>query len=423
MTHDNTSAVIDKFRAWGGTRVRDARQPVVVLDHDVQNESATNLQKYARIEAFAREQGIAFFPKGRGIGHQVMIEEGFARPGALVVAADSHANMYGAVGALGVAVTRSDAAAIWATGETWWEIPRSVRVSLEGKRAPGVTGKDIVLALIGRVDKDIVENAAIELGGPALASLSADERMTIANMTTEWGAIACVAETRETAPADPGASYAAHVAIDLASVVPFVAGPRDPSELHSLAEIAAQRIPIQKAYLLSCVNARREDLEAAAHVLRGRKVADGVELYVSAASARVEEEAKAAGIWSDLLAAGAIPLPSGCGPCIGLGRGTLRAGETGISATNRNYPGRMGDPAASCWIASPAVVAASAAAGVIVGPEDGVPHAAQGDECAGHGDAGCGRGRMRPHLTRFRPPPPTRSAPCAAGSCSFPEME
>lgn len=370
MTHDNTSAVIDKFRAWGGTRVRDPRQPVVVIDHDVQNETPSNLAKYARIEAFARKQGITFFPKGRGIGHQVMIEEKYARPGELVVAADSHANTYGAIGALGVPVTRSDAAAIWATGETWWEVPRTVRVSFRGTRRPGITGKDVVLALIGRVEKGIVENAAVELGGESFASFSIDERMTIANMTTEWGAVACVA-----GEGDPGARYAAEVTIDLSTVVPFVAGPRDPSELHSLEEIAARRIPIQKAYLLSCVNARLEDLEVAAEVLRGKKVAKGVELYVSAASAKVQREAEERGIWNVLLDAGGIPLPSGCGPCIGLGRGTLRAGETAISATNRNYPGRMGDPDAACWIASPAVVAASAAAGVIVGPPGMEPRA------------------------------------------------
>jgi homoaconitate hydratase len=386
MTHDNTSAVIDKFRAWGGTRVHDARQPVVVLDHDVQNESPANLEKYARIEAFAREQGIVFYPKGRGIGHQVMIEEKLARPGGLVVAADSHANTYGAVGALGVPVTRSDAAAIWATGETWWEVPRTVRVSFHGTRLSGISGKDVVLALIGRVEKGVVENAAVELGGESFASLSNDERMTIANMTTEWGAIACVA-----GEGDPGADFAARVEIDLSTVAPFVAGPRDPSQLHSLAEIAARRIPIQKAYLLSCVNARLEDLETAAAVLRGRKVAPGVELYVSAASAQVEHDAMQRGIWSALLDAGAIPLPSGCGPCIGLGRGTLRAGETGISATNRNYPGRMGDPNAQCWIASPAVVAASAAAGVITGPPGSEAHATRESDVrvtvAGNGDA------------------------------------
>ena len=147
MTHDNTGAVLPKFRTIGAEHVADPRQPVFALDHNVQDRTEANLEKYAKIEAFARQEGIVFHPAGAGIGHQLMIENGFVHPGALVVASDSHSNMYGAVGSVGTPVVRTDAAAIWATGVSWWQVPRSVKVVLEGKLRAGVTGKDVIITL------------------------------------------------------------------------------------------------------------------------------------------------------------------------------------------------------------------------------------------------------------------------------------
>lgn len=401
MTHDNTGAVIPKFRALGATSIFDPLQPVFALDHEVQNSSEENLAKYAAIEAFAREHGIRFFPAGRGIGHQLMVEEGFVLPGSLVVASDSHSNLYGGLGALGTPVVRTDAAAIWATGETWWQVPDVARVTFRGRLRPGVSGKDVIIALIGLFNQDEVLNFALEFDGE-VASLSLDQRLTIANMTTEWGALAgvfpCDAVTRawlryraaemtrrgdraprldeeiiaraiDTSPQpDRDAFYAREIEFDLASVTPHVAGPNEVKAITPLPEIEARRIRIQKAYLLSCVNGRLEDLAEAAAVLRGRRVAAGVELYLAAASATIEEEAKRLGHWEALLEAGAIALPPGCGPCIGLGEGLMEAGETGISATNRNFKGRMGSRDSFVYLASPAVVAASALAGHICAP-------------------------------------------------------
>ena len=409
MTHDNTGAVLPKFRAIGASRVADPAQPVFTLDHNVQDASPENLAKYSKIEAFAREQGIVFHPAGAGIGHQLMCEGGFVHPGALVVASDSHSNMYGALAAVGTPVVRTDAAAIWATGSTWWQVPRSVRVILNGHLRPGVTGKDVIVTLCGLYNGGEVLNAAVEFDGEGVATLSMSERMTIANMTTEWGALvgwfpfdavtaaylrgrltalaergitgrlseAMIAAWEADPPApDPGATYAAEIELDLGSVTPHVSGPDTVTKMHSVAEIARERIPIQKAYLLSCVNSRLDDLAQAAEVLRGRTVADGVELWMAAASAEVQAEAEARGIWQDLVAAGARPLPPGCGACIGLGVGLLEPGEVGISATNRNFKGRMGSRDAHAYLASPSVVAASAAAGFITGTGemlDGAP--------------------------------------------------
>ena len=406
MTHDNTSAVMKKFKAIGATHVCDPRQPVFTADHDIQNTEESNLAKYRSMEAFAREQGIDFYPPGTGIGHQIMVEQGYVLPGTFVVASDSHSNMYGALGAIGTPVVRTDAAAVWATGEFWWQIPRTIQVVLEGKLAPGVSGKDVIITLCGLYNREEVLNAAVEFTGPGVDSLSMDARLTIANMTTEWGALvgwfpideitlaylrarsrelraagvnripeSRFSEWRENPPApDADAVYAGRIVLKLAEVTPHVSGPDTVQVMHSVAEIAEKKIAIQKAYLVSCVNSRLEDLEAAAWVLRGKKVANGVQFYLAAASGSVQEEAEKRGIWKVLLEAGAHPLPSGCGPCIGLGTGLLEAGEVGISATNRNFKGRMGSRDAQCYLGSPEVVAASAVAGYICGPAEPMSH-------------------------------------------------
>jgi len=395
-------------------QIKSPQQAVFTLDHDVQNKSPKNLAKYANIEAFARAQGVDFYPAGRGIGHQIVIEEGYAFPYTLTVASDSHSNMYGGVGCVGTPIVRTDAVAIWTTGTTWWQVPRMVKVELRGRLAPGVTGKDVIVALCGAFNNDEVLNAAVEFTGDGIAVLPVDDRLTIANMTTEWGALvgyfpvddvllrwyeAVVKKLQlrtfsidasiipalpdhprisrhrldavRAAPlhSDPDAEYAAHLVIDLSTLVPHVSGPNSVKVATPLPDLERRRIRIQKAYLVSCTNSRSSDLAAAAAVLRGRRVAPGVEFYVAAASSAVQREAERAGDWETLVAAGARVLPAGCGPCIGLGTGLLEEGETGISATNRNYKGRMGHPAAQAYLASPAVVAASALKGYIASPD------------------------------------------------------
>src|SRR5436190_8116686 len=407
-------AVIPKFKQIGATAIADPAQPVFAIDHDIQNVTPKNLEKYAKIEAFAREHGIDFYPAGTGISHQVMVEQGYVVPGALVVASDSHSNLYGAAAALGTPVVRTDAASIWATGVTWWQVPKVAKVVLKGNLSPGVVGKDVIIALCGLFNKDEVLNHAVEFMGDGAANLPMSARMTIANMTTEWGALAGVFpfdevtvnylrsrvgeftsdrrpgtrgpksrsgyanadidgwwKNRNELSADVDADYAIELELDLATVVPHVSGPNEVKTMVSLPEIQRKHVSIQKAYLLSCVNARFEDLHDAAQVVRakGGHVAAGVEFYLAAASAEVQAKAESTGDWKTLLDAGAIPLPSGCGACIGLGRGLVEKGETAISATNRNFKGRMGDREALVYLGSPAVVAASALAGFICAPK------------------------------------------------------
>jgi len=401
LTHDNTAAVMEKFKAIGARVLFDPKQPVFALDHDIQNTSDVNLAKYQAIKEFAAEHGVNFYPAGTGIGHQVMVSMGYVLPGSLVVASDSHANMYGALGALGTPVVRTDAAAVWATGEFWWPIPRTVEVVLDGELPKGASGKDVIITLCGLYNQGEVLNAVVEFTGPGVATLSMDARYSISNMTTEWGALAgwfptdhvTVGYLRrrknhlegmgvnrisdedlaswEEAPLspDPHASYAARIRLDLSKVSPHVSGPDSVQVMRSLAEMEEEGLPIDKAYLVSCVNSRLEDLEAAAAVIRGKTVSLGVDLYVAAASAEVQAAAEASGAWDALVEAGAKALPPGCGPCIGLGTGLLEDGEVGISATNRNFKGRMGSRLAQAYLASPEVVVASAVAGRIVGPE------------------------------------------------------
>jgi homoaconitate hydratase len=400
MTHDNTSAVMKKFKAIGARKVHDPAQPVFTADHDIQNTDESNLAKYRSMEAFAGQHGIDFYPPGTGIGHQIMVERGYVLPGAFVVASDSHSNMYGALGAVGTPVVRTDAAAIWATGEFWWQIPRTIQVMLEGTLSPGATGKDVIITLCGLYNQEEVLNAAVEFTGSGVASLSMDARLSISNMTTEWGALVGwfpvdevalsyiegrrrelrahgitrisegrIEEIRTQPPApDQDAVYGGRIVLDLAEVTPHVSGPDTVQVMQSVTEIEKQHVAIQKAYLVSCVNSRLEDLTAAAKVLAGRKIAPSVKFYLAAASRSVQDEAEKRGIWQTLTSAGAQPLPPGCGPCIGLGTGLLEAGEVGISATNRNFKGRMGSREAKCYLASPEVVAASAIAGYICGP-------------------------------------------------------
>src|SRR5712691_3122975 len=404
MTHDNTGAVIPKFKQIGATAIADPAQPVFAIDHDIQNVTPKNLEKYAKIEKFAAEHGIDFYPAGTGISHQVMVEQGYVVPGALVVASDSHSNLYGAAAALGTPVVRTDAASIWATGVTWWQVPKVAKVALKGNLSAGVVGKDVIIALCGLFNKDEVLNHAVEFMGDGVANLRMAARMTIANMTTEWGALAGVFpfdqvtvsylrsrvgeftsdkrpgtrgpksrsgytnadidawwKNRSDFTADADANYAIELELDLATVVPHVSGPNEVKTMVSLPEMQRKHVPIQKAYLMSCVNARVEDLHDAAEVVRARggSVATGVEFYLAAASAEVQAKSESNGDWKALVDAGAIALPPGCGTCIGLGRGLVGKGETAISATNRNFKGRMGDPDALVYLGSPAVVAAS----------------------------------------------------------------
>jgi homoaconitate hydratase len=292
----------------GGSKIYDNKQVVMTLDHDVQNKSETNLKKYKQIEEFAGKQGVDFYPAGRGIGHQIMVEQGYAWPGSLVVASDSHSNMYGGVGCLGTPIVRTDAASIWATGRTWWQVPNIAKVTFTGVLPRGVTGKDVIVALCGLFNNDEVLNHAIEFTGSeeTMRTISVDDRLTIANMTTEWGALSGLFPIDSTLQswlrykattsamfdakdghkakfthervddliqnqlvADQGATYAKSFYLNLSTLSPYGNGPANPFyETHTdipplvsgpnsvkvatpVKDLEAQNIPVNKAYLVS----------------------------------------------------------------------------------------------------------------------------------------------------------------------------
>lgn len=399
MTHDNTGAVIPKFMELGSTRLYNPSQVVFTLDHDIQNLSSNNIAKYRKIEEFASRMGNDFYPAGKGIGHQIMIDEGYVIPGTFVVASDSHSNIYGGLGALGTPVVRTDAASIWATGKTWWQIPPVLKVNLNGKLNKNVSGKDIIITLCGYFKNDEVLNCAIEFGGEGIKTLSISQRLTIANMTTEWGAVTGVFPFDEVTyswfeekvktnansrlnpvlldklkkfnlAADKNAFYHKTLEIDLSGISPVVSGPNSVKKYTPVNKLEKENIKIDKAFLLSCTNARYEDLAEAAEILKNKKIHNEVKFYVAAASEKIQLLAEETGIWNIFSDAGAVFLPPGCGPCIGLGEGILSDNETAISATNRNFKGRMGSASANVYLASPVVVAVSAVNGFISGPDE-----------------------------------------------------
>ena len=395
LTHDNTAAVIPKFNDLGLMHIYNPNQPVIALDHNIQDRTKKNLSKYELIQSFAETKGLTFFPAGRGIGHQIMVEEGFAFAGNFCVASDSHANMYGGIGCLGTPIVRSDAAGIWATGKMWWTVPPVINVVMTGRLRPNVSGKDVILSLIAQVGHKAVLNCALEFSGEGIRSLSIDDRLSIANMTTEWGALSGLFPTDqilidwiikqqnmypencrfsserisdlnlEKLDADGDAIYEKTITIDLSTVSTSVTGANDLSTTIANQE----KIYIDKAYLISCVNSRTSDLLIAAEILAERRIHPNVDFYLSPSSSQVQDELVKTGHWQILIDAGAKELPSGCGPCIGLGEGLLKPGEIAISASNRNFPGRMGHKDSIVYLASPALVAKSALNGFISSSE------------------------------------------------------
>ncbi|EGY18206.1 homoaconitase [Verticillium dahliae VdLs.17] len=414
LTHDNTWPVAMRFMSTGATKIKDPSQLVFALDHDVQNKSPSNVKKYEQIQEFAKKHGVNFFPAGHGIGHQIMVEELFVWPGTLCVGSDSHSNMYGALGSLGVALVRTDAAGIFATGKSWFQCPPVVQVNLLGTLPPGVRGKDVIIALCGLFPLDVL-NHSVEFTGSeeTMASIPMDDRLTISNMSTEWSATsamfpidttlqrwlrykateAAMLEERTTRQrithemvdelfanplrADPGAQYAKKLYLDLSTLSPYISGPNSVKISTPLHDLAKENIKVDKGYIVSCTNSRSSDLKAAAQVFQNAakandgkipKIADGVKLYIAAASAREQAIAEDEGSWQTLVEAGATVLPPSCGPCIGLGTGLLEDGETGVSASNRNFKGRLGSRLAHAYLSSPEVVAASTLSGVLSGP-------------------------------------------------------
>jgi len=387
LTHDNTAAVAQIFsRELEAQRVHDPSRLVIVLDHASPPPTPRHAQNHAEARAFAKVQGVRdFFDVGRGICHQVVAEEALLLPGQLILGADSHTTHHGWMGSFGAGIGRSEAAALWARGSLWLRVPHSVRFTLEGELRPGVTSKDLCLALIGELGADGGLYLSVEFDGPGLRTLSLDSRMVIPNVMAEFGVknaylepddkvfeyLAARPSGRATRRGceesailpDPGAQYLAEYRIDLSAIGPTVAAPHGVDRRRTLAEAAGR--PIDLAFVGTCTNGRLEDLRAAAKVVAGKRIASGTRLLVNPASSEVYRAAVQEGIIGTLLDAGAMIGVPGCGPCMGNHLGIPAAGEVVLSTANRNFKGRMGQPDAEIYLGSPALVAWGAVLGRI----------------------------------------------------------
>lgn len=377
MATDATAPfAIQAFRAMGGERLRYPDRVSLIIDHaaPAPNENVANLHRLMR--DFARTMGCHFYDIGEGICHQLMVEDARVKPGDLFLGADSHTPTYGALTAFAAGVGSTDLAGVWLTGKTWLKVPATIRLNLEGQLAAGVTAKDVVLFLIRQLGVEGANYQAVEFTGEAVRAMTLASRMALANMSSEMGAKTGLVDPAglrlwypfEPVWADAGASYARDLTFDVSALRPQVARPHAPDNVVPVDEVKGT--PVHYAFIGSCTNTRLEDLHAAAAVLRGQQLAPGVRLVVTAASKRVFNEALSDGTVETLSRAGATFITSGCGPCVGSHLGVPGDDEVVISSANRNFQGRMGNPRAQIYLSSPAVVAASAVAGVIAEPAD-----------------------------------------------------
>ena len=387
LTHDNTSAIIGKIgQELDRYGLVSKELPVIVLDHVIPANNEKTATGHKKVRDFARKHELPhFFDVGEGICHQVVVERGLARPGTIVVGSDSHTCSYGAVGCFGTGIDRTEAAALYLTGKTWLKVPESIRVDLSGSFTPGVGAKDLILTLIGKISAEGANYQSVEFHGPALASLSIEDRFTIANMGVEMGAKVAVFPVDDVARkylssvglndgsyeavwADSDATYARRIEMRLEEVEPVLALPHTVDNVAPVTKHLGMKI--DQCLLGTCTNGRLSDLEVAAGVLTGKRVHPRTRLLVLPASRSIYLAASRAGLLDQLVAAGALVLPPGCGPCLGAHQGILAPGEKCLATSNRNFKGRMGCNTAEIILASPATVAAAALAGEIVDPRE-----------------------------------------------------
>jgi len=393
MSHENAALVINQFQEiYQGTGLEadvwDPERIAIIFDHRIPAESSKTATNQKKIREFVGRQGITRFHDIRGdeggICHQILPENGYVRPGFVVVGTDSHTTSHGALGAFAFGVGATEMASVWALGSVLnVEVPGTIKVVVHGKFPADVLPKDLILYLIGRLTAEGANFKVIEFHGEAIANMPTSGRLTICNMSVEAGATSGIvlpdAETRrylrevarleepiELFGPDADAAYERVIEIDAATLAPQIACPHTVDNVKPVEAVAGT--PVQQIVIGSCTNGRLDDIEVAAHTLAGKKVARGVRMLIFPASGRIFREAMKLGYLATLMEAGAVIANSGCGPCLGVHQGALGDGEVALSTTNRNFKGRMGNPNAEVYLCSPAVAAASALTGVITDP-------------------------------------------------------
>jgi homoaconitate hydratase family protein len=386
MFHDLTGPLTVKaFKEIGVSRVWDPDRVVVIFDHLVPPNTERAALNQKIIREFVREQKIKwFYDIGRGgVCHQVMVEKGHAKPGELIVGADSHTCTYGAVGAFSTGMGATDVAAVLATGETWLRVPETICVKIDGELGEMIAPKDVILYVIGRLGVSGAVYKAVVFKGSTVEKMSISGRMTMCNMAVEMGAKTGIVEPDKVTEqffksrnmpyspgfvSDPDAKFDETYAFDVSKLEPQVACPSSVDNVKPVSEV--EGIKIDQAYIGSCTNGRLEDLRLAARISKGRKVKPDVRAIVVPASQEVYQDALREGLIDILLQAGVLVCNSTCGACIGAHMGVISEGETCIASINRNFIGRMGSPKAKVYLASPATVMASALTGVITDPRE-----------------------------------------------------
>lgn len=380
-----TPVAISVFEKAGFTRVFDPEKIAIVLDHYTPCKDIKSAELCQTARNFARKYGIRhFYDVGQaGIEHALLPEQGIVAPGDCIVGADSHTCTYGALGAFSTGIGSTDMAAGMASGENWFKVPQAIRVTLTGMLPKHVSGKDLILYLIGEIGVDGALYKSLEFAGPGVAALSMDDRFTISNMAIEAGAKngifpvdgktieyigSRVRRPYTVYEADPNAEYSRELCVDLSALRPTVALPHLPSNTRPIDEV--KDLPIDQVVIGSCTNGRISDLRIAAGILRGRKVAPGVRCIVIPATQEISLQCLREGLTEIFLEAGCVFSTPTCGPCLGGHMGCMAAGERAVSTTNRNFVGRMGHTRSEVVLASPAVAAASAVTGSLADPAD-----------------------------------------------------
>ena len=386
LGNDITAPIaIKEFRNAQGKKVFDKDKIALVLDHFTPNKDISSAQQCKFIREFALEQQITHFYEGGQVGveHALLPERGIVLPGDLVIGADSHTCTYGALGAFATGVGSTDLAAVMLTGELWFKVPQSIKFVITGKMVKWVSGKDLILNIIGRIGVDGALYKAMEFTGETISNLPMSDRLSMANMAIEAGAKNGIfapdaitkdyIEGRAKRPykfyeSDTDAVYADSIEIDASKLEPQVAFPHLPSNVKGISQ--AGNVKIDQSLIGSCTNGRIEDLRIAAQIFKNRKAADCVRLIVVPATPFIYKQAMQEGLLEIFLNAGAVISPPSCGACLGGHLGILADGERAIATTNRNFVGRMGHPKSEVYLASPAVAAASAVLGRIASPEE-----------------------------------------------------
>ncbi len=382
MAHDGTAPLaIRSFREMGAKKVWDPKRVALVIDHIAPSSSEGTSELHIMMRKFAAEHKIKLFDVGEGICHQLMPEKGYVVPGRVIVGADSHTCTYGALGAFSTGIGSTELASVLVSGKLWFKVPESIKVNIAGKLQPGVSAKDVILKVLGTIGSDGATYKAIEFVGDTVRSMSVSGRMTMCNMVVEMGAKNGIVEPDDKVEkflagrtkdkglfmkSDKDAKYSETIDVPAAKLEPQVACPSYVDNVSPVNKVKG--VKIDQAFLGSCTNGRLEDLEAAAKILKGRKVKPGVRMIVIPASREVYSQALGEGLMDVFVKSGAAIFGPGCGPCPGGHLGILGAGEVCISTSNRNFLGRMGSKESRLYLASPATIAASAVAGEIADP-------------------------------------------------------